>query len=799
MIERYCLDLPTPARGFMDSFLLGNGRLGSTVRSGIGEERIDINLDRFWSGGPSAIAAGPSPAHLLPALRQAIRQGDSARADALSRDMQGRGWTQSYQPLSGLLFRFDPSTEAVRYTRRIDLSTATARHHYGADTGWVSVSSFVSGPRNVAVTVVKGDNLLPIASMSLQWDCPHPAQTHAWTEGTTRWTRIVGRAPKLVIPPYVEADDAIIYDDGAPAADGTVAAGMGFAVIAALQPIDGGVRLLIAAECGFRGWNERPSADLDALARAAESTVRAAMQYPWVALHNESVVDHRRYFARHDLELPSRPELAEHDPARAELLYHFGRYLLIASSRPGTEPANLQGIWNPYRRPAWSSNHTTNINTEMNYWPAQVTGLGDLAQPLVDMVEQLVAAGSRSASHFYGAPGSVVHHNTDVWRFSQPVEGTPTWANWTGALPWLVSQCWDHWDYGAGDDVFARQRLLPMMAEIVRFALFMLVEDADGQLVVSPSSSPEHSFVGTDGRKWGVTEGATMDQALYQQLFERFVSLSARFNAEANLAQRASAALSRLRKPLIGDDGELCEWDAELVGGEPGHRHFSHLYGLYPAGGPARYADPSFVDAARRALDRRMANSQDRPGWSQSWILCMAARLGDPALAQDSIANLLTVLTTRSLLVLHPYAGVPDNAVFQIDGNFGATAGMFEMLVQSTQDGADLLVALPKAWDSGHLVGARVRGGHVVDFSWQDGLVTRATIAAGRNGSFALDIPAGYAYEITCLSDASRCETAMSLDQTAGRLRLAWAGVAGVNYKVTRTQARPRERTAGIN
>lgn len=793
MIERYCLDLPTPARGFMDSFLLGNGRLGSTVRSGIGEERFDFNLDRFWSGGPSPAFGAASPGHLLPELRQAVRSGDSARADALSRAMQGQGWTQSYQPLSGLLFGFAPSSDARGYMRRLDLANATVRHQYNTDAGDVLVSSFVSGPRSVAVTAVEGNGLLPADQMELRWDCPHPCQTHEWSEGATRWTRVVGRAPARVIPPYIQSDVAVSYGTDIPATDGTVEADMGFSVVAALQPVEGGVRLVVAAECGFRGWSQRPSADTESMAQAAQDTVRAALGVDGAQLHQEHVADHRQYFDRNDLELPSRPELAERDPARAELLYHFGRYLLIASSRPGTEPANLQGIWNPYRRPAWSSNHTTNINTEMNYWPSQVTGLGDLAGPLVDMVEELVVAGSRSARHFYGAPGSVVHHNTDLWRFSQPVEGTPMWANWTGALPWLVSHCWDHWEYGAADDDFARQRLLPMLAEIVRFALFMLVEDGTGQLVVSPSSSPEHVFVGRDGGHWGVTEGSTMDQELYRQLLERFVTLSARFGLEPELVEQARAALPRLRMPLIANDGELCEWGPGLVGGEPGHRHFSHLYGLFPAGGPTRFADPAFIDAARRSLDRRMANSIDRPGWSQSWILCMAARLGDPDLAQRAVEGLLTQLTTRSLLVLHPYSGVPDNAVFQIDGNFGATAGMLEMLVQSAVDGVLLLAALPAGWHTGHLSGARARGGHSVDVAWQDGLVTSATITVGQEGAFALDIPAGRDYEVTRQSNAVRCQTMWSTDQISHRQRLTWRASAGQSYRIAQADAGPED------
>lgn len=786
MRKRHCLELPEPAESFMDSFLLGNGRLGATVRSGIGEERIDLNLDRFWSGGPSTGFAEPSSAHLLPDLREALGRGDSATADALSQRMQGRGWTQSYQPLSGLRFRFDTSTEAHSYTRCLDLARATARHEYESAVGNATITSFVSGPRNVAVTIAQGENLLPLEAMQVHWDCPHPSDTHAWVEGGTYFFRISGRAPICVIPPYVDVETPVTYADDQPDADGTVAAGMGFSIVAALQSVTGGARLLIAAACGFRGWNRRPSADLDALQAEAESTLRASLLLSWPDLHAESVADHRTYFDRNDLELPHRPERGQMDPAQAELLYHFGRYLLISSSRPDTEPANLQGIWNTHPRPPWSSNHTTNINTEMNYWPAQATGLGDLAAPLVDMTEQLIQAGRDAARHYYGAPGSVVHHNTDLWRFSQPVQGGPMWANWTGALPWLIAHSWDHWEGGVADAAFARERLLPMMAEVVRFALFMLVADEAGNLVVSPSSSPEQCYVGPDNKPWGVTQGSTMDQVLYRQLFERFIILSTLLHAETDLAEEARTALTRLREPPTDADGALCEWSAGHRGADPGHRHFSHLYGLYPGGNPARYADPASVRSARLALDHRLAHSTERPGWSQSWILCMAARLGDAHLAQKSIAVLLTELTTNSLLVLHPYAGVPGNAIFQIDGNFGATAGILEMIVQSTSDTVLLLPSVPDDWNRGRVEGVHVRGGHVVSVSWEDKVVTHASLNARSNGPLCLDVPIGGQYEITCQSSPQPCQTTTASDPSAGRQRLIWSAVTGETYRVAR-------------
>lgn len=788
MTERFCLDLASPARGFMDSFLLGTGRLGATLRSAIGQERIDINLDRFWSGGPETGTDTPSPAHLLPELRKAIRDGDAALADQLSRRMQGSGRTQSYQPTAALLWRFDradPQGVVTNYGRRLNLSTATAEYGYATPAGPVRLTSFVSRRHDVFTMVADGDGLLSFAEMGLEWSSEHPVQCHAWSDGVVRWLRVEGRAPKNVIPPYVDTTNPIQYDDKAPDADGTVASGMGFVVVAALvaQP-DGGARLTIAGECGFRGPFERPSADPEMLTRTATARVEAALQIDLAALQQDALDDYRQFFDRNSLYLSGRPELGEDDPARAELLYHFGRYLLISSSQPGTEPANLQGIWNPYVRPAWSSNHTTNINTEMNYWPAEPTGLGDLVAPYNSMVTELVEAGKLTARHYYGAPGSVVHHNTDLWRFTRPVEGTPVWANWTGALPWLLVQCWDHWAYGSGDDRYAQEQLLPMLAEVSRFILFMLVEDASGALVFSPSSSPEHCFIGPDGQAWGVTEASAMDQQLSTQALRRLIELSSRFGLETQLADQCSVALAKLALPTVDAGGRAKEWAGDLTGAEPGHRHLSHLYSIYPGDGQSIFADSDALEPERRGLAHRLEHGTGHTGWSQAWVLCMAARLGDTALVQSSVRTLLDSLTTRALLVLHPYEGMPDDAVFQIDGNFGATAGIAECVLQSFDDLTVLLPAVPPNWSHGQLDGGVIRGGHRVDLAWSDGLLTRAQLTARRNSVVTLDFPAGASYHLRNLGNADDTATMVAEPASQGREKLRWQVRSGQSYEL---------------
>lgn len=783
MTRRYILELPTPATGFMDSFLIGNGGLGATLAGAIGAERIDINLDRFWSGGPEAGPQGTSPAHLLPALRKAIAAGDAAEADALSREMQGQGWTQSYQPVAALRFGYGRAEgDAEGYERHLDLSRAIAQHSYETGGKTARLTSFVSTRADVVSLTAEGTGLLPSGEMSIDWDCQHPHVQREWATDGVRWSLVTGRAPSLVIPPYVEDADPIRYGEDRPDADGLVAAGMGFAALAALARLpDGRVQVLVAAECGFRGPFARPSADVSALARVAEARLRAALAVPPDALEAEHVADHRAFFDRVDFALPARPELGLGDPAKAELLYHFGRYLLIASSRPGTEPANLQGIWNPYRRPAWSSNHTTNINAQMNYWPAQPAGLGDLAEAQIEMTAELVAAGRDTARHFYGAPGSVTHHNTDLWRFTRPVQGDPNWANWTAALPWLLAHLWDHWDYGSAGDDFAQERLLPMLAEVARFQLFLLVEGEAGQLVVSPSSSPENCFVGPDGQGYGVDLGSAMDQELCREVFERLVALSERFGGEVETAAAARAALPRLRLPDADGTGALQEWARHLTDAEPGHRHLSHLYGLYPGHRLHPRLDAAGAAMAEAALKSRLAHGTGHTGWSQSWVLCFAARLGLGSLCTDAVATLLGKLTTRALLVLHPYDNA-DGAVFQIDGNFGATAGIGEMLVQSVPGRVLMLPGLPASWDSGAFRGLRARGGHTIDASWREGFIVSGRFVAGRAETLTLDFP-GRAHKPQVLVAEDGTELTAKPAAGVGRFEITLSVEPGMVYR----------------
>jgi alpha-L-fucosidase 2 len=773
-MPRYCLDIDTPASGFIDSYLIGNGWLGATLDGGVGTERFDLNLDTVWSGGPLQQEAGEGTAHLVPALREAIRQGDYLRADELGRALQGKQWTQSYQPLGGLLLSY-ASGHADGYRRRLDLAKAVAETRYVTTAGQVELDAFVSHPDGVLVAAARGAGVLPYDAAGLAFDDAHPATEVSITERSgTRWLVATARVPVHVLPNYVGGTDPIRYDDTRPGPDGTVAAGMGYAVVAALTADpDGGLRLIASGASGFRGCDRHPTVDFGALIAEAESRVVAAHAQSTETLRRRHGDDYRDLFDRVDLDLSASGTQAE----RAELLFHFGRYLMISSSRRGTEASNLQGIWNVDVRPAWSCNYTININTQMNYWPAETTGLAELHEPMFELTRALASAGAATARRHYGAAGATAHHNTDLWRFTAPVPGIPQWSNWPSGLYWMAAHLQHHLDYGLAGSAFAADIALPVFRAATEFALDMLVDDGSGALVASPSTSPEHSFVVADTQV-AITQGTAMDQEL---IHETIASYSALADADDPLRARARDAISRLRLPIVGPSGNLLEWDDDKTPAELGHRHLSHLYGLYPGTRITETGTPDAFEAVRRALYLRLDNGTGYTGWSQAWVLCLAARLRDASLAERSIAALLDHLTSRSLLVLHPHGDWPGGNVFQIDGNFGAVAGLTELVIQSHEGAIALLKTLPANWSSGSITAIRCRGGHKASVAWERGSLKSAVISAGTTSEIVLDLPEG---AVVVRHQSGEVAVRPRTGAAPGRTRIAWHAERGAQYTV---------------
>jgi alpha-L-fucosidase 2 len=771
-MPRYCLDLDTPAEGFIDSFLIGNGWLGGTLKGRAGTERIDLNLDTVWSGGPLTPEEGDGPAHLLPQLREAVRRRDYLKAEELGRALQGKRWTQSYQPLGGIELTY-ASGDATGYLRRLDLSEAVASTSYSG----IQLDSFVSHPDGVLVAIAAGQGTIAPGKVSLRFAAAHPnTDISVSEEHGIVWLVATSRVPVHVLPDYQRGgSDPIVYDTDAPAADGSVAAGMGYAVVAALHRDDAGnLRLIASAASGFRGQRERPSADFTALVTEAKLRVDAALKRTTGELRQRHRDDYRSFFDRVDLDLSTSGTQAQ----RAELLFHFGRYLMISSSRQGTEASNLQGIWNVDVRPAWSSNYTININTQMNYWPAEATGLGDLHQPMFGLIGDIAKAGAVTARRHYGAAGATAHHNTDLWRFTAPVPGIPQWSNWPSGLYWMAAHLQHHLDHGSAEPGFAGEVALPVFRAATEFALDMLVDDLTGALAASPSTSPEHSFV-VDGTKVGISQGTAMDQELIHETLLSFIALA---DPADPLVVRARDALARLRLPVIGTGGNLLEWDDDKLPAELGHRHLSHLYGLYPGIRITEAGTPKAFEAVRHALFLRLDNGTGYTGWSQAWVLCLAARLRDRNLAARSIGGLLDHLTSRALLVLHPHSGWKEGNVFQIDGNFGAVAGLAELVVQSHEGAVSLLKTLPPSWTNGRVANIRCRGGHQASVAWREGALASADLVAGRDGELVVDLPDG---AVTVAGPSGRVATRLAKSGVSGRYRLIWEAEAATRYTIT--------------
>lgn len=700
-----------PAKDWNEALPLGNGSLGAMVYGKPECEYIQFNEDSVWYGGPTD-RNNPDAKESLPKIRQLLNDGRIQEAEKLMLEaLSGTPQSQRhYQPLGEAFLDFQLSSDYEEYKRCLDLDTAVLWYEFKEQEVTYRREMFFSHPASAGIIRVTASqpgkiNLSSILMREKFYDYVKKIDNHGVMLGGN-----LGKG------------------------------GLDFLQMMTVKCIGGSLNIIgehIVVEAAdeiilyYTGGTTFRHKDLEG---DLLQILDAAMAKDYESLKREHIEDYQQFYQRVDLNLETseafeklpmdqRIELADSkDAGLYKTYFDYGRYLMISGSREGTLPMNLQGIWNNEMLPPWGCKYTININTEMNYWPAEICNLSECHMPLFDLIERMVPNGEVTAQKMYGCRGFVAHHNTDIWADTAVQDHWIPGSYWVMGAAWLCTHQWTHYQYTLDQEFLKKQ--FPIMREAALFFKDFLIE-RNGYLVTCPSVSPENTYLLPNGEQGANGFGVTMDNQILRDLFHQCIEAAKILGVDDELNHDIKTMYERLIPTQIGKHGQIMEWEKDYDELEPGHRHISHLYGLHPSEQILIDETPELAKAAKITLERRLANGGGHTGWSRAWIINHYAKLWDSEKAFENLRMLIKKSTLSNMLDNHP--------PFQIDGNFGGTAGIAEMLVQSTLERIVLLPALPQEWQNGHVYGLCVKGGATVDMTWENGVLTKAVLHAKHN------------------------------------------------------------------